>query len=51
MHVADVALVPLAKEEARQVLGSDYLVSALLDDDGATRLHLRRNGWKGFPWL
>lgn len=33
MHIKDVAVVPYSREEAKELLGSDYLVSVLMDGD------------------
>ena len=35
MEVASVSVVPLSREEAHEVLGSDYLASVLVEDDWA----------------
>ena len=38
MEVADVSAVPLSRDEAKEVLKSDYLVSALVEDDWAYKV-------------
>lgn len=43
MTVSEVASVPLSRSEAREKLGSDYLVSALLNGDWAYLVNIEGN--------